>query len=727
MVSGDRDRRGNAVLLAIGTVATNLLLVCVWMWWAFGTQNGFADLSVDMLKDPYVRDVVAGQVVGALQKQGMTSQVAIAAGPALKPMVSTVVGTPAFTGLVYAGARQLHQTVFTGNRSRMLIRVDDAGQMVKDSLRVANPSLAATIPDSALDIAVGVSQNTRLDAIVHTASTTGWFIWPLSALALCAYGVAIVRSRDRRRTVLRIGLLFTVGGFLWFVAMVAALAAASRFVDGPADRAALRAVFRSVTHVLMLSTRTMLNTGIVITLAALVAGEERVRSRLRTAAAWARREWSRPLLHGVLGTVIIVVGVLVAVYPEVVLALVARTIGLLLAFVGLVAVLDVLGAYGWSGVDESRDALTMRHVALVTGAGSAAIVVLLTFGGLGLFRSLNGTHVVSPDPAKGCNGHVELCDRRLDQVVLAGTHNSMSASAEKGWFVARQTGGIGAQLARGVRAFLIDAHYGTPVGGIVRTDFGSEAERAAGYAQLGTTERAVMNRLLGLLGATRTPESKRRVYLCHLYCELGATPAVDMFRKVDGFLAENPNEVIVFVVEDHVLPADLEAAVQRSGLDGHAYVYTPGTPLPTLREMIESRHNVLIMAEQAAGDQRWYPKGYQSLLQDTPYQFATTSDFTCTGGRGASTNVLFLMNHWLSVDPASPQVAARVNARQVLLDRVAGCRTVRGRLPNIIAVDFYASGELFDVVDELNAVDARRTAASAASAVSPTSSTASSP
>ena len=136
-----------------------------------------------MLKDPSVRSVVAEQVVGALESQGMTSQVAIAAGPALEPVVASVVGTDAFTGLVYAGARQLHETIFLGNRAKLLVRVDDSGQMVKDSLRVMNPGLADTIPDRALDIAVGVSQNTRIDALIHVAAFTGWLIWPLAGIA----------------------------------------------------------------------------------------------------------------------------------------------------------------------------------------------------------------------------------------------------------------------------------------------------------------------------------------------------------------------------------------------------------------------------------------------------------------------------------------------------------------------------------------------------------------
>ena len=64
---------------------------------------------------------------------------AVATGPALKPFVAEIVDNDAFKGLFYAGARQLHETIFLGVQSRMLVQVDDAGQMVKESLGVVNP------------------------------------------------------------------------------------------------------------------------------------------------------------------------------------------------------------------------------------------------------------------------------------------------------------------------------------------------------------------------------------------------------------------------------------------------------------------------------------------------------------------------------------------------------------------------------------------------------------
>ena len=237
--SDPSDRRGVLTLVGIGTVATNVLMLCLWSWWAFGTHNGFADMSVDMLKDRYVRGVVADQIVDALEQQAMTEQMAVAIGPVLKPVVAEIVNTDAFKGLFYAGARQLHETIFLGARSRMLVQVDDAGQMVKESLGVVNPELADTIPDTALDIAVGLSQDRRLDTVVRTASYTGWMLWPLGAVALGSFATALIRSRDPRRTVLRIGVALMVSGLFWIVVLIVGVAVVSRMVDGPDDRAAL--------------------------------------------------------------------------------------------------------------------------------------------------------------------------------------------------------------------------------------------------------------------------------------------------------------------------------------------------------------------------------------------------------------------------------------------------------------------------------------------------------
>jgi len=53
-------------------------------------------------------------------------------------------------------------------------------------------------------------------------------------------------------------------------------------------------------------------------------------------------------------------------------------------------------------------------------------------------------------PDRACNGSEALCDRRLDQVAFAATHNSMSAADQPAWRFTQQEMGISAQLEAGI-------------------------------------------------------------------------------------------------------------------------------------------------------------------------------------------------------------------------------------------------------------------------------------
>ena len=87
-----------------------------------------------------------------------------------------------------------------------------------------------------------------------------------------------------------------------------------------------------------------------------------------------------------------------------------------------------------------------------------------------------GRRTTAAPPGGTCNGHVELCDRPLDEVALAATHNSMSVPLP-GWFASMQERPIAGQLADGIRGLLIDTHYADRLpNGRLRTYFGSTEE-----------------------------------------------------------------------------------------------------------------------------------------------------------------------------------------------------------------------------------------------------------
>jgi hypothetical protein len=291
---------------------------------------------------------------------------------------------------------------------------------------------------------------------------------------------------------------------------------------------------------------------------------------------------------------------------------------------------------------------------------------------------------------KRCNGQKILCNQPFNEVVLAGAHNAMS-SASLGWILPNQSIAIPDQLAMGIRGFLVDTHYGRlRDDGTVITDDDRTGTDADG--PLGT-------------------------YFCHEYCQLGASKLAPSLRRYRKFLRNHPHNVLLIDNEDYISPRDFARAMRRSRLLDFVYE-GPTDEWPTLRQMIRSRQQVVMLADNDAGDYPWYHRTYQGILQETPYNFNTPDLLTdpsnwqasCGPNRGDVTGSMFLMNHWSPpTPPATPdlEASARVNARSVIVGRAEKCAQVRGRLPSIIAADQVTAGDLTGAVRDLNSTAAQ--------------------
>jgi hypothetical protein len=203
------------------------------------------------------------------------------------------------------------------------------------------------------------------------------------------------------------------------------------------------------------------------------------------------------------------------------------------------------------------------------------------------------------------------------------------------------------------------------------------------------------------------------MYLCHTFCELGATPLEPVLRDLHDFLVANPNEVVVVVNQDYVTPTDFAAAVAGADLTRFAYRGPVDGNWPTLRQMIDSNQRVVFLAENHAGGAPWYHLAYDGITEETPYTFGKVAQLTdparlaasCRANRGTTGAPLFLVNHWISTDPfPRPSDASKVNARAPLLARLRECERIRHHIPNLVAVNFYKRGDVFGVVDALNGV-----------------------
>ena len=59
--------------------------------------------------------------------------------------------------------------------------------------------------------------------------------------------------------------------------------------------------------------------------------------------------------------------------------------------------------------------------------------------------------------------------------------------------------------------------------------------------------------------------------------------------------------MVLIILQDEIKAADAVAVLKKSRLADLAYTSKPGSPFPTLRQMIQTRKNVLIMAEHGGG------------------------------------------------------------------------------------------------------------------------------
>lgn len=285
--------------------------------------------------------------------------------------------------------------------------------------------------------------------------------------------------------------------------------------------------------------------------------------------------------------------------------------------------------------------------------------------------------------------------------MFATTHNSFGAADVPGWLFPNHQRGVRAQLEDGVRGFMLDVLGGYPVGDRVKTDLDSSAvsreklERVLGAEGLDAALR-IRERLLD------GEESGRDVFLCHGLCELGAQRFVPVLREIRDFLILHPREVIVLILEDTVPASDVERAFQDSGLLDLVYRGAVSAPWPTLGEMVESGGRVLVLGENDTAGVPWYHPAWE-VCQETPYHFGSPEEFSNQPNRGGTGGSLLLMNHWVTTPPTSrPSDAVLVNSRAALESRLGQLVKERGRLPNFIAVDFYQTGDLLEVVEELN-------------------------
>ena len=693
--------RGLRPALTVLAVALSLAgIFAMYVKVALGEPDAFAERSVAAVQSPEVRAVIAEEVAVELLER--RSPDLVAARPLVLIAVETLLQTDAFERVLQQSAITAHGVLLDGDDD-VTVELAELRDVLGPALQSASPELARGIP---ADLRPQIAEIRASDAATWTvrlADSAGVAALPLLLAALLSLGTVVALAPDRRRAAGSTGLALAVG----MAAGVAVLAALRAQVISHTDavgvlrqdevRDAAGAAFDAFAGDLERALTIVGIGGLAVWAGSMLARSRLDRRELvrHLAEALAGGRLSMPL-RVLRGLALASVGALVLLRADPVFGLVTVTLACALVLLGLAEALTVAGAPQQRRSGSSRPGA--RRTRLVLGAAAAAAAAALIAV---LVLRDDPSEPLAPEQITTCNGLAELCDRRLDEVVLPATHNSMSAAARPGWFFANQTRPIPKQLEDGVRWLMVDPHYGVVDRfGRVRTDLAAEGTNRNRVARrLGPDAVRAAENLAGRLGLVPS-EGKRAIFLCHTLCEIGAERLSSTLGEIRGWLERNRAEVLVLMLESSVAADEIERAFEKADLTPYLATLPLDARLPTLRQMIASGRRLVVLDEGDGGTEPWFQPAFV-FAQTTSIQAFTDSPTACEVGRGTPERPLLIMNHWIDRFPPSPRAAADVNQGAVLQRRIDTCRKRLGRTPNVIAVDFYEEGELIEVTRAL--------------------------
>ena len=658
----------------------------------------------------------SARVVAAIERPAMSAFVAqeLAAGviaanrdlTGVKPVITTfaeaVVKSAPFKVLVARAARRAHQVMLSKGAENVMLSVPDVGVLLRGTLESVSPELAAKVPpdvrtviDTRItgEIAGKVVSAIRVANRIRLLARVGLIIGMV--LVITAIAIAPIRRQAFLDTSIGLLAIAVLLGLIVPLGRVAVMGA----IPDPAVRGAVSDVWVAFAG----GFRTWA-IGIATVALMLMAGAaaflERVvlRDAIRRGIAELTARQPTRGREGFRVLCLFIIGLFGLLAPEATLTgavIVGGALFLAMAVYQLVVLVAPPARHSDEPAPRLNPAL---GIAVVCVALSAAAM-----GALALAVRFRPQQVLAATgPLLECNGAAALCDRPFDQITFPGAHNAQGSATNPNWLFPNQDQNVAALLRRGVRAFMIDVWDGNLVGDRVKTVFAKEEDRAKFEKAIGPEAFAAAMRIRDRLVGTGGPTA---VYMCHGFCELGALPFDTALAQIKEFLVNRPSEVVMLILEDYAPPKEIEDAFTRNGLMEYMYLGPARGPFPTLRELIASNQRLIVLGEHDTGGLGWYHPAWETF-QETPYTFHEPGQFSCKANRGDDRSPLFLINHWIETSPSpKPSNAVIVNAESVLVARANECRKERGKVPNVIAVDFAATGDVVRAAAVLNGLE----------------------
>jgi hypothetical protein len=702
IAGGGTPIRGVTVglLILIGVLASVVALSGGYCKLILLNSDRFADRAESALGEDAVNQRIATTITDQVILEANRDLVAFR--PLLVSGVAELISSGPARPLFRNAVADFHRTAINEEADTATVFLGDVSSLAVAALETRFPEVSRRLPSAVAASLKPASSPYTSDGWIGLLKVLSALFIPALVLAAGGFSLAIILSRNRQQSLISASLGLATAGAICFTFGLMLRSGTVNSFTSPEDQAVARTVYDSLAG--DFATWSLLLVAVSLVVAAAAAALLRpvaIRSRLASAARVVARVPENPWMQALRAAALVAIGLLVALEPLLALRIAALIAGGGLLLIGLEELLRLIPVGRRPAGRRTSAGPRITKLRVVAVGGLAALLITIFGTGAAVTGGLELSNRSEPD---ACNGRQDLCDLRINQVTIPMTHNSMAAQTIPDWNFPQQEKDVDVQLEDGIRGLMLDAYYGREVDGLVKTEIDEQGFKENLDAVLGggAAEAAlrVRDRLVG--GGKPGP---KKVWLCHGICEIGATPMERTLEKIRDFLVRNPNEVLTIVIQDEgVTPSDIADQFERSGLMYFVHDQPLTGPLPTLREMIDSGGRVLVFAENVAGgeDYPWYHDAFQ-FIQETPFSFRSPSEFSCDPNRGTPDAPLLLLNHWIDTAPTPrPSNADKVNARNFLLRRAERCADERNMIPNQVSVDFYRTGDLFEVVDLLN-------------------------
>ncbi len=266
-------------------------------------------------------------------------------------------------------------------------------------------------------------------------------------------------------------------------------------------------------------------------------------------------------------------------------------------------------------------------------------------------------------PGEPCNGSADNCDKAYTDVTYPETHNSHSSLDENyNYLAANHRLNLSQQWDAGYRAFMLDIHH------------------------------------------SRYSESLDNTSFCHGECVLGSQDAVELLSLLNQKMNSSTRDVVTILFEIYVPYSHIDYILNMSGLIDKVHIQTLGEHWPTIGSMVESQRNLVVFIEGDYDAQYPYLHNFVEHGWTTNYGEGNPEDMTCDVHRGDSTQPVWHMNNWLSVERGTSDWtrAPVVNDYDFLLNRSLDCWEYHGTRPTFVAVDWWTDGDAVNVTRTLN-------------------------